>query len=146
MINRVLIAAALIAQAGCSTKAENPSAGTSLHMELPPCGNDPMIEKPCRIDHDVKPEISNVMDVVRVMQKEYPAHLRDRGIGGTTSLWLLIDPGGNLVRSIIRQGSGRMELDLASEKAVRAARFSPAKAQGKPVAVWIEMPVQFRTQ
>jgi protein TonB len=142
MTNRVVIVSALIAQVACSTGSGS-NASTPLHLQLPACSNTPLIEAPCRVDYDIAPEMTNTRDILQLMQRVYPTDLRDRRIGGTTSFWLLIDSRGMPARAIIRQSSGRVELDVAADNVVKAARFESAKVKGQAVPVWIELPVSF---
>jgi len=92
---------------------------------------------------DVKPSYVNKREIERALIREYPASLRDRGIGGKTVVWLLIDEEGRVPRQQVQTGSGYRELDEAALRVARRFRFSPAKHCGKPVPVWLSVPISF---
>ena len=91
----------------------------------------------------VKPKMLNEPEVQRVLQREYPALLRDAGIGGKTTVWLFIDEQGVVQNQLVKVSSDHVGLDNAALKIVTVARFSPAQNRDKTVAVWIEFDVTF---
>ena len=93
-----------------------------------------------------EPYYVNKREMERALVREYPAILRDRGIGGTTGVWLLVDEGGRVAKQQIEKSSGFLELDRAAFRVMRQARFSPAKHCGEPVAVWVMLPITFTTR
>ncbi len=93
-----------------------------------------------------EPYYTNRHMIERALVREYPALLRDRGIGGKTSVWLLVDEGGRVTRQQIEKSSGYRKLDEAAFRVTRGIRFSPAKHCGKPVPVWVMVPVTFSTR
>jgi len=90
-----------------------------------------------------EPYYTNKHAMERALVREYPALLRDRRIGGKTVVWLLVDEGGRVTQQQIRESSGYRELDEAAFRVTRGFRFSPAKHCGKPVPVWVGVPVTF---
>ncbi|HET9253145.1 MAG TPA: TonB family protein [Candidatus Eisenbacteria bacterium] len=73
---------------------------------------------------------------------EYPAWARENGITGKVLLRVLVDPQGNVRRvSVVRGVEGLTE---AAQEALRRWTFRPATTNGRPVAVWVEIPVEFR--
>ena len=52
---------------------------------------------------------------------------------------------GYIVRSQIKQTSGHSELDAAALKVAAVMRFTPARNDDQPVAVWIQLPIVFRS-
>jgi len=82
----------------------------------------------------------------RALLWEYPADLRDRGIGGHVTLWMLIDETGHPVEIQFQTSSGRPRLDDAARRVAWVMRFSPAVHCGEPIAVWVAMPIRFTTR
>lgn len=91
----------------------------------------------------VRPSMLNLDEVDRVLQREYPALLKDAGIGGTAIVHLFIDEEGIVRNQLIKESSGHKGLDDAALKVVTVGRFSPAKNREKTVAVWIELGITF---
>lgn len=74
----------------------------------------------------------------------YPEIAREAGIEGQVIIQAYVDDVGrvqeiNVLRSIPNTG-----LDEAAAAAVRKTRFNPAKKGGKPVGVWISIPINFK--
>ncbi len=99
-------------------------------------GNDtfelPMIE--------VAPQLRNLGDVRRAMQRLYPRHAHParatvqvkfqvdaEGVPGPVTITLSTDP----------------RFNQRSLEAVAVMRFSPAQARGRPVPAWVELPLQW---
>jgi protein TonB len=73
---------------------------------------------------------------------EYPAWARENGITGKVLLRVLVDQQGSVRRiAVVRGVKGLTE---AAQDALREWRFRPATDRGRPVAVWVEIPVEFR--
>jgi TonB family protein len=72
----------------------------------------------------------------------YPEIARRAGVEGTVLIQALVGRDG-LVKDARVTKSIPM-LDSAAIEAVRRWRFSPARARGEPVAVWVAVPVRFR--
>ena len=72
----------------------------------------------------------------------YPEEERKEGIEGTVSLRLLIGRDG-LVQDVEIAKSLSIVFDSLAVTAVKRSVFSPAKREGKPVAVWYYFPVRF---
>ncbi len=58
-------------------------------------------------------------------------------------VYLLIDTQGNVRRTVVSGTSGYSSLDQAAETVARVLRFSPGQLDGKPVPVWLELPIFF---
>jgi len=71
----------------------------------------------------------------------YPRDAREAGIDGTVQVMALVGTLG-IVRDVRVTGSVPM-LDQAAMDAVRQWRFKPARSRGKPVEVWITVPIKF---
>lgn len=91
----------------------------------------------------VRPGIKNRGEVQRALEREYPALLRDAGIGGQVLVWFFIDETGQVQQTRIHTGSGHSALDNAALKVAEVIRFTPALNRDKRVPVWISLPVTF---
>jgi TonB family protein len=94
----------------------------------------------------VRPEIKNVNEVIRAMEREYPAILRDAGIGGRVVVWFFIDENGTVRDTRISQTSGHTGLDEAAIKVADVYRFTPALNRDKKVQVWVQFPITFEVR
>jgi len=101
-------------------------------------------ETPVFTPMTVRPEIKNENEVIRAMEREYPAILRDAGIGGRVVVWFFIDEDGRVQDSRISETSGYTALDEAALKVADVYRFSPALNRDKKVKVWVQFPITFR--
>jgi TonB family protein len=75
---------------------------------------------------------------------EYPKSLQDQGIGGTVFLEFEVYADGSVGVVKVNKTSGIELLDKAAIRAIKGARFEPAKANGKPVAVRVIQPIEFK--
>jgi periplasmic protein TonB len=96
--------------------------------------------------YTVSPELRNPEEIRGLLVRTYPVTLRDAGIGGIATLWVFIDETGAVQRALISESSGREALDEAALKVVPEMSFTPAVFQNRRVAVWIELPVQFKAK
>ena len=117
--------------------------------DLPPppseVGSD-ISAAPTFTPYTVAPSILNRDEVVRAMVREYPALLRDAGIGGTVRVYFFIDESGNVRDTRIDQSSGHAALDDAALKVADIYRFSPALNRDKQVPVWVSFPITFQVR
>ncbi len=89
--------------------------------------------------------IFQLSDMPQYLHKEtpvYPPAMRARGETATVKLEAYIDKKGKVRKVTIIQSAGK-EFDQAAKKAIWASTFSPAKADGKAVAVLLRLPVKF---
>ncbi len=100
-------------------------------------------QAPQFVVHTVRPAMLNQDEVNRTLEREYPALLKDAGIGGTTVVHLFIDEEGIVRNQLLKETSGHAGLDNAALKIVTVARFSPAMNRDKAVALWISLNVTF---
>lgn len=96
------------------------------------------------VPRDRDPALLDVDSVITALQREYPAELRDAGIGGRTVLWLLVDANGNVTSTRVLRSSGHAALDSAAMRVGGVMRFRPAENRGHPIAVWIAQPITFQ--
>ncbi|MBS1912465.1 MAG: energy transducer TonB [Bacteroidetes bacterium] len=73
----------------------------------------------------------------------YPESAQRMGIEGTVIVRVLIDRRGNAVRTLVDR-SAHPDLDRAAADAVLKVAYTPAIQNGRPVPVWIQVPVVFR--
>ena len=109
-------------------------------------GIDPVDIEPSFTPYTVKPEMVNTAEVVRAMQRFYPPLLRDAGIGGKIQIWFLIDDQGEVIKTQLKKGSGHTALDEAAMQVAQLVKFTPALNRDQKVKVWIEIPIEFKTQ
>jgi TonB family protein len=74
---------------------------------------------------------------------DYPEHLRGTGAQGQVILWMIVDEKG-MPKDVKVARSLSPELDAKAIEAVKRWRFQPATKDGKPVAVQINVEVEFR--
>jgi protein TonB len=92
----------------------------------------------------VRPSLLNVSDIQTALVREYPAVLRDAGIGGAPVLWLYIGTDGVVQRTQVQETSGFEALDQAAANVASQMRFSPAYNRDQQVAVWVQIPIRFQ--
>lgn len=78
------------------------------------------------------------------IRPDYPRLARLRGEQGDVVLEIRVDARGAVDRVEVVSSSGFADLDAAAERAARAARFTPAKADGRPVASTARITLNFR--
>lgn len=72
---------------------------------------------------------------------EYPAEARERNIQGTVLIRVLVGRDGQVEKMTILRGVEGLNDDAL--KAASTARFKPALKGGRPVAVWMVVPLEF---
>ena len=80
----------------------------------------------------------------RTIRPDYPRGSRLRGEQGRVVLRLTVDERGNVADVAVAESSGFPELDAAAERAARAARFVPARADGASVSATALLTLDFR--
>ena len=91
-----------------------------------------------------RPELLNADEVTRVLVREYPALLRDAGVGGTVVVWIYLDTQGAVQNTKVNVTSGYDQLDVAALAVANTMRFTPAYNRDQKVPVWVQIPVTFR--
>ena len=94
----------------------------------------------------VRPEIRNRGEIQRVLMTQYPAMLRNAGIGGTVEVWFFISEEGRVLDRRVFRSSGYVQLDEAALRVADVFRFTPALNREKIVQVWIRFPIEFQIQ
>jgi len=79
--------------------------------------------------------------MVSAMQVNYPPEAKQQGISGKVIVKALISKTGSVLEAeTVKSISG---LDEAAIEAVKKVKFKPGKFEGKPVEVWIRIPINF---
>ena len=93
------------------------------------CAEEAVIEQPTPLYGDVP--------------IEYPLHMWDQDMEGETLLRVRVSDTG-LVDSVeVLESSGYAAFDSAATAGAHDLRFTPARKEGKRIAVWAEVPVYF---
>jgi TonB family protein len=116
------------------------SAGSS--PESPPESGPQPVFTP----YEVAPSVNNREEVQEALSAEYPAHLRNAGIGGTVLVYLHINESGVVDEVLVSDSSGHVELDDAALRVARIFEFSPALNRDMQVAVWVQIPIRFEAR
>ena len=77
---------------------------------------------------------------------QYPAMLRNAGIGGTVEVWFFISEEGRVLNSRVSKSSGHAQLDEAALKVADVVLFTPALNRDQRVQVWIQLPITFQVR
>ena len=103
-------------------------------------GGDDAVYQPSAVEE--RPSLRNGPEMQRVLQRFYPDLMRDAGITGQTQLEFVVDAEGRVEPGSVRVVSATHEGFAApSLKAAEKFRFRPAKIDGRPVRVVINMPI-----
>ncbi len=117
--------------------------------DLPPPPTEAVVmdvsAQPTFTPYEVAPTITNRTAIQSALVREYPALLRDAGIGGTVLMHFFIDNSGSLENVLVAETSGHAQLDEAAMRVADVFEFSPALNRDEVVAVWIQVPITFTT-
>ena len=109
--------------------------------EIPPPPPPPIDKKEHWVDYDNPPEVvGGFGEVIKVLK--YPEGARKSGVAGFVHVTLQIDEDGKIVDSKIKK-SLQPDCDKAALEALKAVNWKPALKKGKPVKVWVTVPVKF---
>jgi periplasmic protein TonB len=132
-ISRLLLAALLL---GLSV-AGPALAGDSATETKPPQPNKNLdAQGSDLVEADVPPVLLSMPRPV------YPEEARSKQLEGTVQVRGVVSIEGKVVKAEVAQ-SVHPILDQAAITAFEGAVFKPARLKGKPVAVWVAMPVRF---
>jgi TonB family protein len=92
---------------------------------------------------DQPPMPTNVDEITRALRAEYPPQLRAAGIAAQAQVRLRVSETGEVLRAAAESAS-HPEAGPAAERALRRARFRPARKDGRPVAAEVVLPVMFQ--
>jgi TonB family protein len=88
------------------------------------------------------PQLANKSEVLKYMLDHYPSDLRDGYDFEMPWAWLFVDEHGQPRDARIVKSSGRPGFDSLALAALRIARFEPALVAGKPLGVWVPLPIE----
>ena len=125
-MKRVLLAAALCCAATPALAQDAPAGGVYELAQV-----------------ETMPRPINAADMRAALEAGYPAELRAAGRQGTVIVSLVVSPQGE-ARDLAVVSSSEPGFDSATVAAVRLLRFTPAAVAGKPVAVRLELPIQWQ--
>ena len=77
-------------------------------------------------------------------QPPYPVMAKRRGYEGELLLKVLVNTKGMVSEIGIKQSSGHPSLDTAALTTVKNWLFTPATVGGRPVSMWVNVPIEFR--
>lgn len=108
----------------------------------PPPPPPPIDDKAAKVEYDNPPEVvGGFEEAVKFLK--YPETARKAGISGMVEVALQIDKKGKIVDSKIAK-SLDPECDKAALEALKSVSWNPAIKNGKPVKVWVTVPVRFK--
>jgi len=73
----------------------------------------------------------------------YPAMARRRNYQGTVLLDVLVNQQGRVARVEVAESCGYAMLDRSARKSVGQWRFEPARRFGRPIEMWVQVPIKF---
>lgn len=104
-------------------------------------------EESARDSHPLGPDQARVQASVPLYALNpapaYPAVARRRNYQGTVILDVLVDRRGRAVQVKVAESSGHGILDRSALQSVRRWRFEPARRFGRPIEMWVQVPVRF---
>ncbi len=86
---------------------------------------------------------STMVAAVQTPKPDYPMALLCAGIGGTSTLKVVVGKEGKPVEVSVVRSSGQPALDAAAQKTVPTWEFEAATRNGQPVSQSIQVPVTF---
>ena len=94
-----------------------------------------------------QPRPTNLADLRRQLERNYPPLLRDARVVGTVQVRMRVTAEGTVdASSITVTSSSHEQFNDPTIRSVQRLRFRPAKVNGRAVAVWVELPIQWTVQ
>ncbi|MDR3555539.1 MAG: energy transducer TonB [Syntrophobacteraceae bacterium] len=81
---------------------------------------------------------------IKKVEPQFPDFARQMGISGKVVLRFLVGPDGRVARASVVAAQPQGVFNRCALEAIGEWRFKPGRYRGKPVAVWVELPVSFR--
>jgi protein TonB len=132
-------------QTTIATQAEMADALAPITMsDLAGGGNDSLIVRAS----DRSPGMDDFVAVedqpvrLRIDPPQYPQLAREAGIEGRVMIRALIGKDGKVKKAVLIEAANQILVEAALASA-HTAIFKPAMQQGKPVEVWVMMPIDF---
>lgn len=96
---------------------------------------------------DTRPELADRRQAELILRRNYPPLLRDIGAVGRTTVQLIIGKDGRVEPGSVRVRESTDEaFNTAAIRAVQRFRFKPATLNGRPVAVLVTIPIEWRLE
>jgi TonB family protein len=108
---------------------------------FPMTGTAWAVTMPVQIDGDIRPP-----QLIGPMVVNYPAKEKFLKIEGQVVSEVVIDEQGKVVSVEVKKSSGNANLDYAAGQSIWKLAFTPATRNGKPVAVYYYMSINFETE
>jgi TonB family protein len=83
---------------------------------------------------------------IKLGRPRYPELARRLEQQGSVYVKMLLDLDGTVMNVLVIKSSGFPQLDSEAVEAAYKSIFSPAQVQGKPVRVWVAMPIRFELE
>ena len=90
------------------------------------------------------PRVVSAVEYIRAPQPVYPSVSRRMGESGVVTLRVLISEKGLPEQAIVQKSSGSSNLDEAGRQAAMRTLFKPYIEDGKPVPVYVLVPINFQ--
>jgi periplasmic protein TonB len=90
-----------------------------------------------------RPRLLNRAEITRLMERQYPAGLRERGIEGAVVFHILVGSDGRVADARVVR-TVHPGFVAPAERVLRRMRFQPATTRSETIPVWVEIPVVFR--
>ncbi len=95
------------------------------------------------VPYDKPPEPTGGFEAVQ-RNLVYPELAQKAGIEGQVPVYARIDENGDVIDTKILVPLGNSGCNEAAIAAIKSVKWKPAEANGKPVGVWISVPVRFK--
>jgi protein TonB len=106
----------------------------------------PKDDRPRFIPYDTPPKLLNPGEIRALLQRDYPAALREARVEGKVIIWAYVDIDGRVAEARVQQSSGFAEMDRTALDVAREMRFSPALNRDKKTPVWVQQAIVFQTR
>lgn len=125
--------------------AANPPAdftGVGVGLRRAPRPDSSRTYKPRQVE--VPPQPINMISVRAELVQRYPASLRGSGRRGTVHVRFRVNADGRPEHFEITRSSDA-RFNAPTLEAVRVLRFTPARVNGRAVAAWVELPIEWES-
>lgn len=96
-------------------------------------------------DVTTPPRALNVADLRDALVNTYPVALRNAAVNGIVQVRFRVDAAG-VPHDFTVVESTNAEFDKPTLEAIAKLRFSPARLEGRPVAVWVIQPIHWTVE
>ncbi len=111
-----------------------------------PARASPEEDRPRFIPYDTPPRLLNPAEIRALLQRDYPAALREARVEGKVVIWAYVDIEGTVGKAHVQHSSGFAAMDRAALDVAREMRFSPALNRDKKTPVWVQQSIVFQTK